>query len=76
MTQIDRKFDASGMRCPIPVLRATKEIKAMQTGEVLEILATDGQAPRDFRDYCKETGHEILLNEERDGTYVIVIRKG
>ena len=62
MTEIDRKFDATGMRCPIPVLRASKELKAMQAGQVLEILATDGQAPRDFRDFCTEAGHEILLS--------------
>ncbi len=76
MEKYDRKLDATGMRCPIPVLRATKEIKTMEAGEVIEILATDGQAPRDFGDYCKEAGHELVLNEEREGKYVIVIRKG
>ncbi|WP_240796870.1 sulfurtransferase TusA family protein [Terasakiella sp. SH-1] len=76
MMQIDRTLDASGMRCPIPVLRAGKEIRAMQSGEVIEIIATDGQAPRDFHDFCLEAGHEILISEERDGKYVIIIRKG
>jgi tRNA 2-thiouridine synthesizing protein A len=76
MEKIDRKLDASGMRCPIPVLRASKEIKAMQMGEIIEIIATDAQAPRDFADYCKEAGHALLVNEERDGKYVLVIRKG
>lgn len=73
--KIDKQLDASGMRCPVPVLRASKEIKAMQAGEVLEIIATDGQAPRDFRDFCREGSHELLTSEERDGKYIIVIRK-
>lgn len=76
MMQIDRKFDATGMRCPIPVLRASKELKALKKGQVLEIMATDGQAPRDFRDFCTEAGHVILINEERDDHYLIVIKKG
>jgi tRNA 2-thiouridine synthesizing protein A len=76
MTNPDRKLDASGMRCPIPVLRGQKEIKAMKRGEVIEIIATDGQAPRDFRDFCEAAGHTLLASEERDNSYVILIQKG
>ncbi|WP_419797173.1 MAG: sulfurtransferase TusA family protein [Terasakiella sp.] len=74
--EIDKYLDATGMRCPIPVLRAGKEIKAMKSGEVLEITASDAQAPRDFRDFCEASGHELLLNEERDGKYLIILKKG
>jgi tRNA 2-thiouridine synthesizing protein A len=74
--KVDKRLDATGMRCPIPVLRASKEIKTMQAGDVLEIVASDGQAPRDFRDFCKEGGHVLLVNEERDGKYLIVLQKG
>ena len=75
MTQVDRKLDATGMRCPIPVLRAGKELRAMDVGEVLEIMATDGQAPRDFRDYCNEAGYDLLVNEVVGEHYRIVIKK-
>ncbi|WP_417831051.1 sulfurtransferase TusA family protein [Terasakiella sp.] len=74
--EIDKYLDATGMRCPIPVLRASKEIKAMESGEILKITASDSQAPRDFRDFCDASGHELLLNEERDGKYVIILKKG
>ncbi len=73
---IDRKIDTLGMKCPIPVLRASKELRTMDAGEVLEVQASDGQAPRDFVDLCQEMGHELLKNEEVDGTYIIVIKKG
>lgn len=74
--EIDKYLDATGMRCPIPVLRASKEIKAMESGEILKITASDSQAPRDFRDFCEASGHELLLNEERDGKYIIILKKG
>ena len=76
MAEPDRKLDASGMRCPIPVLRAQKEIKAMNVGETLEIIATDGQAPRDFRDFCEAQGHSLLISEEREAHYYLLIQKG
>lgn len=75
MSEPDRKLDASGMRCPIPVLRAQKEIKAMNTGETIEIIATDGQAPRDFCDFCEAQGHRLLVSEERGDHYILLIEK-
>ncbi|MDV7340134.1 sulfurtransferase TusA family protein [Terasakiella sp. A23] len=74
--ETDRKIDTIGMKCPIPVLRASKELRAMSAGETLLVEASDGQAPRDFTDMCNEMGHDLLKNEEVDGTYIIVIKKG
>lgn len=48
----------------------------MQAGEVLEIAASDSQAPKDFSDLCESMGHGLLRNDEVDGTYIIVIQKG
>ncbi|WP_028879488.1 sulfurtransferase TusA family protein [Terasakiella pusilla] len=73
---IDRKIDTTGMKCPIPVLRASKELRSMKGGEVLEISASDSQAPKDFVDLCESMGHDLLRNDEVEGTYVIVIKKG
>ena len=75
MSEPDRKLNARGMRCPIPVLRAQKEIKAMNSGDTLEIIVTDGQAPRDFRDFCEAAGHRLLASDEGDDHYLILIQK-
>jgi len=75
MIKIDKQLNAIGMRCPIPVLRASKELKSMNSGDVLEITASDGQAPRDFRDFCEAAGHEMLTNEEQGEHYLIIIKK-
>lgn len=76
MSTYSRYLDACGMKCPIPVLRATKELRKMAQGETLEIRATDGQAPRDFKDYCTETGNRLLSSKEEAGVYVMVVEKG
>lgn len=72
---VDMTIDTRGMRCPIPVLKATKTLKGMESGQVLEVLASDAQAPRDFTDYCREQGHDLLINEAIDKHYQIVLRK-
>ena len=64
-------FDARGMRCPLPVLKARKLIKTVPAGEVLEIQATDPGAPGDFKHFCETTGHKLLGSVEKDGVFVI-----
>jgi tRNA 2-thiouridine synthesizing protein A len=69
-------LDCSGMRCPIPVLKASKEIRKMAAGDMIQIIATDGQAPKDFKDLCREMGHEYVDMQEMDGAYHITLKKG
>lgn len=66
-------FDARGMKCPLPVLKARKLMKDLAAGDVLEIHATDPGAPGDFRHFCDTTGHRLLDNAEADGVFVIRI---
>jgi tRNA 2-thiouridine synthesizing protein A len=40
-----RQFDAKGMKCPLPVLKARRLLKEMAPGEQIEIEATDPGAP-------------------------------
>jgi len=66
-----RTFDAKGMKCPLPVLRARRLLKEMPPGEQIEIEATDPGAPKDFVHFCETTGHKLIESTERDGVYVI-----
>jgi len=68
-----RQFDAKGMKCPLPVLKARRLLKEMAPGEQIEIEATDPGAPKDFVHFCETTGHKLVENAERDGVYVIRI---
>lgn len=70
MTQI---FDARGMKCPLPVLKARKLLRNMQPGEILEIQATDPGAPKDFVHFCETTGHKLIASTEADGVFTIQV---
>lgn len=68
-------LDATDLRCPLPVLRARKTLKSLADGALLDVLATDSAAPKDFEAFCHETGH-TLINIEQDGAvYTIRLRK-
>ncbi len=69
-------LDAKGLNCPMPIMKAKKAIKGIETGETLEILSTDPGSVRDFDSFCKATGNELLESgEDDDGTYRFVIKK-
>lgn len=61
-----RKLDVRGTKCPIPIIRAKKEIDAMAPGEQLEVTATDPGSVPDFQGWAKTAKHAIL-REQRIG---------
>jgi len=69
-------LDVKGLACPLPVLRANKALRALADGDTLEVLATDPAAPKDFESFCDTTGHGLVTNDEEDGVFIIVVRKG
>ncbi len=72
----DNILDSKGLRCPLPVLRARKAMKALEPGQVIEIHATDPGSVQDFKNYCETTGDELLSASETDGVFIFEIRKG
>jgi tRNA 2-thiouridine synthesizing protein A len=68
-------LDASGLRCPLPVLRARKAMKGVAAGEFLEVRSTDPSAVADFKSFCETTGDELVEWREADGIFLFRIRK-
>jgi len=70
------RLDATGLTCPLPVLRARKALRDVAPGGLLEVRATDPAALKDFPAFCDATGHTLV--ETRDdgaGVTAFVIRK-
>ena len=75
MSEVAMQLDARGLMCPLPVLRAKKAVSGLNSGQVLELLSSDPGSSRDLDAFCKQTGNEYLSCDERDGMFVIQIRK-
>ncbi len=75
MTDFNVKLDASGLNCPLPILKAKKQLNNLDSGQVLYIVATDSGSVKDFDAFCKQTGHSLLESSEADGKYHYYIQK-
>ena len=72
MANFDQELDASGLNCPLPILRAKKTLNSMDASKVLKIIATDPGSVKDFEAFCKQTGNELM---ESGGKFVFFIKK-
>ncbi|KAB7616398.1 sulfurtransferase TusA family protein [Amylibacter sp. SFDW26] len=71
----DAELDATGLLCPLPVLKARKRLQALQSGQVLKMLADDPAAIVDVPHFCAEQGHELLKQAEESGAQVYFLQK-
>ena len=60
-------LDTTGLLCPLPVLKARRALKPLAPGAVLEVIATDPGAVKDFEHFCNTTGCELLASSEEAG---------
>jgi tRNA 2-thiouridine synthesizing protein A len=74
-TQIAKTLDLKGLSCPLPIVKTAQAIKEVQSGELIEALATDPGSVADFNAWCKSTGNELVEHGEDGGVYRFVIRK-
>lgn len=70
----DKELDARGLNCPLPILRAKKALNDMQAGQVIRIVATDPGAVKDFQAFCKQTGNELLSQDQKGGEFVFFVK--
>lgn len=68
-------YDATGLLCPLPVLRANRKLRELPAGGLLTVRATDPAAEADFPAYCRQTGHELVSAIREGEVLVFVIRK-
>lgn len=70
-----RVLDATGLICPLPVLRAQKALREMASGDVIDVLATDTASVNEFPAFCRQTGHELLESEQTGEQFRFRLRK-
>lgn len=66
----DLEVDASGLKCPLPILRAKKALAQLQSGQVLKVVTTDTNAVRDFQAFCRQTGNALVAQLQQEGATV------
>ena len=71
----EKTLDAKGLKCPMPVVKTSKEMKGVTVGGVLEVLATDPGSMADITAWAKSTGNELLKAEREEGIFKFYLRR-
>lgn len=71
---IKQEVDASGLNCPLPILRAKKALTGLDAGDVLKVISTDPGSRRDFEAFARQTGHELVRMDESDSSWTFFLK--
>lgn len=71
----DQILDATGLNCPLPLLKAKKALNQLASGQVLKVIATDKGSVRDFKVFAEQSGHTLLSQWEQQATYFYLLEK-
>ncbi|MFZ3578323.1 sulfurtransferase TusA family protein [Virgibacillus sp. DJP39] len=69
-------LDAKGLACPMPIVKTKKAINDIESGDILEVHATDKGAKSDLTAWAKSGGHELLKDTEEGDLLKFWIKKG
>lgn len=72
---IAQTVDASGLNCPLPLLKAKQGLKQLSAGQCLKVIATDPGSVRDFKVFAELSGNRLLLSDQEGGTYRYILQK-
>lgn len=75
MIEFNLELDASGLNCPLPLLRLKKALMEMASGDVVKVIATDPAAHLDFGVYSDQTGNQIIEFMKESGRQIFYIKK-
>ena len=75
MSDVHTTVDAKGLSCPMPIVKTAQAVKAVPSGELIEVLATDPGSVKDFAAWTRSTGNAIVEQTEDAGVYRFVIKR-
>ena len=73
--EAQKEIDTRGLNCPLPILKAKRAMRDVPAGGVLQVLATDPGALKDFEAFCRTTGTQLLDWSEAAGVWTINLKK-
>jgi len=74
--KFDKEFDASGLSCPLPIVKTKKALNAMSAGQVFKVKTTDPGSVKDMEAFANQTGNALVSTEASGAEYVFYLRKG
>lgn len=67
--------DATGLSCPMPIVKTAQAMRTVAPGELVELLATDAGSLKDVAAWTRTTGNELVEQTTDGGVHRFVIRR-
>lgn len=71
----DKEFDASGMACPLPVIKTKKALGEIAAGQILRVITTDPGSVQDIASLASQTGHQLLESGSEGNRFFFYLKK-
>ena len=71
----DQVLDCSGLLCPMPIVKTSKAMKELQSGQILKMISTDAGSPPDIEAWSRQTGNELLRSTTEESRFVFFLKK-
>ncbi|HEY8439019.1 MAG TPA: sulfurtransferase TusA family protein [Candidatus Limnocylindrales bacterium] len=75
VVEIVERVDARGLSCPMPIVRTAQAIKAVPSGGLLELVATDPGSVKDVAAWCRTTGNSLVEQTVTGAEFRFLIRR-
>lgn len=73
--EYDVELDATGLSCPMPLMKLSTAVKKMNTGQVIKMIGTDPGSLDDIPKWCKRSKNELLETKTVEGEYFFWVKK-
>ena len=71
----NKEFDASGLACPLPIVKTKKALNDMSSGQILRVIATDPGSVCDMVAFAEQTGNALLEQTTENSKFVFYLKK-
>jgi len=75
-SNVDVVVDASGLSCPLPILRTYQALLNLSAGKIIKVIATDPTSQQDFPVFAKQTGCCLIAQQVESQTYIYYLQVG
>ncbi len=69
------ELDCLGEACPVPLIKAEKELEKLNIGDVLIVQIDHSCAMKNVPEWARKQGHNVELDEVDDGEWEVIIEK-
>ena len=71
----DTTVDARGLQCPMPVIKVAQAVATIDSGQTVELIATDRGALSDIPAWAKDMGHSLKEQFEQEDEFHFIVQK-